>query len=665
MLNSSTKTNSVSSAGGKWPGQWAIGCFALATAFLGTNGATLAQYGTGQPTSYSRDKDQPTETSYRVTGSKSSEVDYSHSGVQIGLLSEVGYIDLAYSRLQTRPDGKYRQPVAIEELDESTAIILTKLTGEIYLLDQGDMSLRVVLSDQHRSWTHAVVLRPDLFAAIDAAASQVVFFAQSEAGWRMSTSLDTPGLPAGIAWDPVGNRLYVSGQWSQRLYRFQATDTQLINWEKLPDTDLAFCGGVVTWLPAPQLLMVVDAFGNNFALLANRESDQAMAHSHRAQLYEHNIAAVLPIDQGNRLLMPAQLLNPEAHSIQGEIVWGNVVSNNLRLLRTESLVQGQGASLYQQARLLPLGNAGDGAGDPTSVAINKNSIAAVTLGGTDRVAVGPIDSGIWRKFQVGMRPVDSLFSSDGQRLFVINQFSDSLSVIDLDTEKIEHIQLGPIREFNLAERGERLFFHSSLSHDGWMSCHSCHSRGHSSSGSNDNLTDSTLGTPKRILSLLGQADTSPYGWTGKFTEIESQIVHSLQSTMATDYPVSRDMVDALAAFIRSLPPPPSLWEARKRPSGHELVREGQTLFEQLSCQDCHSGALFTSEGIFDVGLTDEREQALFNPPSLLGVSQRQSALLHDARATSLRDVLERFRHQLPQGLSTNQLDALVAYLQSL
>lgn len=640
-------------------------CFVFAGYCLGVQAHLFSQYSSGYSSSSVGDKSLTATYSGQPVNLNPSDADYTHSAVQLGLLSEAGYVDIADSRHHRTPEGKYRQPVAIELLNESKAMVVTKLTGEIFVLDQKDLSLQAVFSDQQRSWTHLVVLRPGLCAAIDIAASQVVLLSESDSTWRVLSSLDAPGLPSGIAWEATERMLYVSGQWSQRLYRFQATDSGLTNWQKLPDTDLEFCGGAITWLADPQLLMVADAFGSNFALLANRDLDQEMTVRQHSQFYEHNIAQVLAMDNGKQVLIPMQLLNPEAQSIQGEIVWGNVVSNNLRLLQTESLLQGNGASLYRQARLLPLGNAGDGAGDPTSLCMNNESIMAVTLGGTDRVAIGKLDAGNWKKLSVGMRPVDAQFSSDGRRLLVVNQFSDSLSVIDLESERVQHIQLGPLRECSLAERGERLFFHSTLSHDGWMSCHSCHSRGHTNGGSNDNLTDSTLGTPKRVLSLMGQAETFPYGWTGKFADLESQIVHSLQSTMATDYPVSRSMVDSLAAYVRNLPVPPSLWQARGQSADHEDVRAGQALFERFSCQDCHSGTVFTSQDLHDVGLADEREQTLFNPPSLLGVSQRQSALLHDGRATSIREVLQRYRHQLPEDLTASELDALVAYLISL
>ncbi|HND53507.1 MAG TPA: hypothetical protein PLV92_13955, partial [Pirellulaceae bacterium] len=68
-------------------------------------------------------------------------------------------------------------------------------------------------------------------------------------------------------------------------------------------------------------------------------------------------------------------------------------------------------------------------------------------------------------------------------------------------------------------------------------------------------------------------------------------------------------------------------------------------------------------GAFDVGLADERGERRFNPPSLLGVSQRD-ALFHDGRARSLEEVVGKFKHaeiDVPE----SDRPALLAFLRSL
>jgi Di-haem cytochrome c peroxidase len=382
-------------------------------------------------------------------------------------------------------------------------------------------------------------------------------------------------------------------------------------------------------------------------------------------LFAQNIPSLHVLENESWILFPFQLLNPETYSVQGDITWGGLLSNNLRWLNADRMLTLQGEAVMKQSKFVPLGEVGNGAGDPTSLRISPDGKFAVTLGGIDSVAVGRLGKSEIEQIPVGLHPIGSVFSSDGKQLFVINEFCDSVSRIDLDTGRVDDLQLGPLRAPTLVERGERLFFHSKLSHDGWMSCHSCHSQGHTSGQLNDNTSDGSLGSPKRILSLLGQAKTAPYSWGGDIAELEQQVLNSLQSTMATDFQIARGTVDAIAAYVRSLPPPPSVQAARREQISAERLAHGRELFEQLSCNSCHAGSTLTSAGRYDVNLRDEVGLTEFNPPSLIGVSQRSRSLLHDGRAMSIEDVIVKYQHQLPRELDRTEAALLVDYLSSL
>ncbi|MBX3420563.1 MAG: hypothetical protein KF752_03300 [Pirellulaceae bacterium] len=636
--------------------------------WISCNVRLMAQYQTPQPAplppGYASSHDSTPAYTTLTLSTDSRSRDYSHSAIELGRLATVGYDDLARYRPYTELGGNYRQPCAIAALGESQALIPTKLTGELYLLNTDDLSLEVVLNAPQRQFTTIAVLGPNHCALGDTRNHQIVIFQRDQPQWREVSALATPGHPHSLVWLPQSQMLLVSGQWSQRLYRFQASDADFSQWSELPHSDLTFCGGAMAWIQEQQCLLVMDAFGGDYQVIDGSDLSVAWPTIHQAQLYEHNVAHVLMLEHERQLIYPMQLLNPETHSIQGEITWGNVLSNNLRVLDIEQTLEHKGTAIYERSRLLSLGEVGDGAGDPTSICLSAQGTLAVTLGGTDRVAIGQLTGGEWTRLAVGLRPVAALFTAKGDRLVVVNQFSDSLSIVQPATGQVRDLPLGPLREPTLAERGERLFFHSRLSHDGWMSCHSCHSHGHTNGQLNDNLSDGTLGTPKRIVSLLGQAETAPYGWQGNFATLEQQILSSLQSTMSSDYPISRDMVDALAAYVRSLPPPPGVSSARG--DIHQTVQQfGQVLFEQLNCTTCHAGQRFTSSDSYDVDLTDERQATLFNPPSLIGVSQRTSGLLHDGRAESVEVLLNTYHHQLPRPLESAELQALIVYLQSL
>src|SRR5207248_10565931 len=127
-----------------------------------------------------------------------------------------------------------------------------------------------------------------------------------------------------------------------------------------------------------------------------------------------------------------------------------------------------------------------------------------------------------------------------------------ISVVDLRIPKVvAEVSLGASAVLQAHERGEMLFFDARLSFDAWYSCHSCHSDGHSNGRLNDNFTDGSFGTPKRVLSLLGVKDTGPLAWNGKMADLEAQVRTSVTSTMQGPAP-SVEQVRDLTAFLRTL-----------------------------------------------------------------------------------------------------------------
>src|SRR4029077_11262463 len=142
--------------------------------------------------------------------------------------------------------------------------------------------------------------------------------------------------------------------------------------------------------------------------------------------------------------------------------------------------------------------------------------------------------------------------------------------------KTGSVSLGTQPELTIADQGERLFYDGRLSHDGWMSCHSCHTDGHSNGLLNDNLGDGAFGAPKRVLSLLGVGRTGPWAWNGEMHDLEAQIKKSVETTMRGRSPRD-EQVQALAAFLKTLPVAPSIDS-----SDHvdpDSIARGKALFE--------------------------------------------------------------------------------------
>jgi cytochrome c peroxidase len=202
-----------------------------------------------------------------------------------------------------------------------------------------------------------------------------------------------------------------------------------------------------------------------------------------------------------------------------------------------------------------------------------------------------------------------------------------------------------------------LFFDARLGKEGWMSCHSCHTDGHTNGRRSDTLGDGSYGAPKRVPSLLGVGDTGPWAWDGSATELKEQVRMSIRTTMNGPAPTDEQLAD-LEAYLRTLVPPPA-----GQAEGESAAR-GRQVFEAHKCARCHAAPTYTTPKTYEVGLSDEVGNTRFNPPSLRGASHG-TAFFHDGRAGTLEEVFTRHAHQVPKDLPRKELDDLLAFLRTL
>ena len=138
-------------------------------------------------------------------------------------------------------------------------------------------------------------------------------------------------------------------------------------------------------------------------------------------------------------------------------------------------------------------------------------------------------------------------------------------------------------------------------------------------------------------------------------------------------------LDAMAAWLESLPPPRALVDATGEDA--ELVARGRAIFERSRrkdgrrlrpserCITCHPPPHFTNRQRTDVGSYAPGDPVrAFDVPHLTGVGQK-APYLHDGRATSLEAIFVDAglgdRHGMVSDLDEADRRALVAYLRSL
>lgn len=555
--------------------------------------------------------------------------------------------------LASRP----RHPVAIQLAPhEDFLYTANQRSGTLSVVD---IAARKVVGEVEvgERLSHLVTSPLGGLLATDEARHELVVIGGAGTDLKIRQRLTVPSYPVSIALAQHGRAGTVASLWSRQLAFLEFDDQGVAKVVEV--LDLPFAPRCQLYAKQDTRLIVADAFSGRLAII------DPVQHRllHVREFPGHNIRGLGISSNGQMLIVAHQMLNELAHTVRNDVHWGLLMSNDLRWLKLESVLT-KDADLYAGAHMHPLGHAGSATGDPAGLAVASNGNVVVSLGGVQEIAVGREDDFSLQRVGVGRRPTAIAIAASGKLAVIANTFADSVSVVDLESHEAQaEIALGPAYKLSLAERGEQLFFDASLSHDSWMSCNSCHPDGHTNGMLNDNFSDASFGAPKRVLSLLGRAETAPFAWNGSARDLDTQIRNSISQTMQSDQEPRDSQVAAITAFLETLQTPPSIDHARNRQDAAAIAR-GKQQFTSLKCITCHAPPVYTTPGTYQVNLSDKLGNDRFNPPSLLGVGQR-GPYFHDNRAKELADVFRTFGHQLDRELDADELADLLAFLRSL
>lgn len=246
--------------------------------------------------------------------------------------------------------------------------------------------------------------------------------------------------------------------------------------------------------------------------------------------------------------------------------------------------------------------------------------------------------------------------------------------------------------------GESLYQDRRLSHDGSLSCLSCHDVRFN--GADDGQRTTAQDGSKlafNIPTVFNAALSFRLNWEGNFRTLEAQTQSSLENpaNLATSIaevlgklradpdevrqfneayghdPDEASLLDALATYERSLLTPGSRfdrWLGGDTTALSSEEEEGYRLFKSFGCISCHQGVnvggnLFQKRGIFHP-LGDPNPEML-RVPSLRNVAATPP-YFHDGSAPTLEDAVRRMaRAQLDRALTGDQIEAIVAFLRTL
>lgn len=549
---------------------------------------------------------------------------------------------------------EFSRPVRVVA-GEDAVYVANAANGTISVLDPQSMQQRSRL-EAAKEISDFVPIGKRGFAVVDPKAEELLIVDTLEKESVRRVAIREPGR---IAADPQHKFAAVTSRWRKRVEIIDLETMKLAH-----SVSLNFEPHEITHLEDDRFF-VADAFGGYLSVI--KTDGTSVSTKIRAQ----NIRGLLVRDE--EVLISHQQLSEIARTDFSDVHWGSLIQSVITRIPINEL-----AKAKPKTKTIALSDVGRGGADPgTVLALNDGRLVAV-LQGVDEVVVSPeptrrglylFEEGI--RFDTGKRPVHAALSPAEDRLYVANSFDDSVTVIPIPERRskpwqgrVSAQEIGIVKTYGHAkdtqltavQRGERAFFSGKLAHDGWLSCNSCHIDGHTSGMKADTFGDGSFGAPKLVPSLLGVADTEPWGWSGNFSKLEEQIHKSIETTMRGEGDV--EIANDIAAYLRTLKP------RRNGKPEDELVAQGSKVFEAASCINCHESDRFTSDKIVDVGFKDKVGQTEFNPPSLRGLSHRRT-FFHDARAKSLDEALKLHLAGLKKQLSKDELKQLKHYLRSL
>jgi cytochrome c peroxidase len=246
--------------------------------------------------------------------------------------------------------------------------------------------------------------------------------------------------------------------------------------------------------------------------------------------------------------------------------------------------------------------------------------------------------------------------------------------------------------------GELLFVDPRLSHDGTLTCSSCHDL-HSNGADSKRLRTARDGSVMtfNIPTVFYAALSFRLNWEGNFRTLEEHAESSLENaanlatnanevikkldadpevvrqfTQAYGRPPDRtSLLDAIVTYEQSLLTPGSRFDRWLGGDAAALSAEelnGYQLFKSLGCVSCHQGVnvggnLFERHGIFHPLASPEPE--ILRVPSLRNVATTPP-YFHDGSAPTLQEAVRQMGNaQLDQTLSDQQVEAIVAFLNTL
>ncbi|MEN3332515.1 MAG: hypothetical protein V7641_1880 [Blastocatellia bacterium] len=316
---------------------------------------------------------------------------------------------------------------------------------------------------------------------------------------------------------------------------------------------------------------------------------------------------------------------------------------------------------------------------PADIARSADGTLYVAATGSAKVGVLNPSGVVQNRIRVGQGPTGLTIDESRQRLYVLNRFDETLSLIDMRAQtETARIAIGFNPEPQSVRDGRRFLYDANLSAHGDLACASCHLNGH-----RDGLAWD-LGDPKGSLQTTGQLLTSvfhpmkgpmttqslrgiignePLHWRGDRSKL-GDFNPAFRSLLGGPRQLGDDEMAAFTAFVQTLSYPPNPLQNPDRtfpnPTTGPSAERGRQLFNNspldgglVACNVCHNSSPGFRSGTNNLiipGLLLQESQD-FKVPQVRGVYQTIGMLnasgtqisgfgfIHDGSVDTLLDFL--------------------------
>ena len=158
--------------------------------------------------------------------------------------------------------------------------------------------------------------------AVDEEGSELILLRRNGSEFKPAERVKVSANPVRLRVSDDGARVVVTSLWSRRLSVVALTP----NLRVVRTVDLPFAPRELLSVTGGKKVIVADSFGGQLAVVDPERGEVESVRS----LPGHNMRGLALSDDGKRLLVAHQTLNPLANTTRDDIHWGNLATNDLR-----------------------------------------------------------------------------------------------------------------------------------------------------------------------------------------------------------------------------------------------------------------------------------------------------------------------------------------------